>query len=225
MTGELRELPPLRLALAQGLSWAPDSRSVAVTAVDLKGRCGLFRVDVSTGDVSPIAHPIPLTFQGAFWSPDGTRLYFQPLDGAIYEWDTTRRRQRTISPAPAAHAWRNLGPISVSPDGRWVASYERSADLLQAVVIRAIDGGESREIFRLSEGEFDVIPNELWLIPLDGGPPRRLDVDLGAAVPGQLGKIRLSPDGKRLAYVVGKFYQTETWLLENFLPKGAGARK
>ena len=62
---------------------------------------------------------------------------------------------------------------------------------------------------------------ELWLIPLNGSAPRKLDVDLSAAVDGQLGKIRLSPDGKQLAYVVGKSYQTETWVLENFLPKGS----
>ena len=37
-TGELRELPPLKLAWAQGLSWAPDGRSLALTAVDLRGR-------------------------------------------------------------------------------------------------------------------------------------------------------------------------------------------
>ncbi len=152
---ELRELAPLRLAWAQGLSWAPDGRSLALTAVDLKGRCGLFRVDVNTGDVSPIAYPIPLTYQGPHWSPDGKRLYFQPINNeAIYEWDTTTGRQRTIRSAELA----KKGPISVSPDGRWIASYERPSDLLQAVVIRAVDGGESREIFRLPDGELDVIP-------------------------------------------------------------------
>ena len=102
ITRELRELPPLKFAWAQGLSWAPDGRSLALTAVDLKGGCGLFRVDVNTGAVSPIAYPIPLTFQGPFWSPDGTRLYFHPINGAIHEWDTTSGSQRTISPAPAA---------------------------------------------------------------------------------------------------------------------------
>jgi Tol biopolymer transport system component len=250
ITRELRELPPLKFAWAQGLSWAPDGRSLAFTGVPLQGRCGLFRVDINTGDVSPIAHPIPLTFEGPFWSPNRKRLYFHPINGAIHEWDMTLGSQRTIIPAPAADAWRNLGPISVSPDGRWIASYERPAELLQAVVIRAVDGGESREIFRLSEGEFDVVPmpwtptsdavivrkfarprnapsrgGELWLIPLNGSAPGKLDVDLSAAVDGQLGKIRLSPDGKQLAYVVGKLYKTETWVLENFLPQGAGAQK
>ncbi|MEO7888868.1 MAG: protein kinase [Vicinamibacterales bacterium] len=249
-TRDLRELPPLKLVRAQGLSWAPDGRSLAFTAVDLKGRFGLFRVDVNIGDVSPIAHPISLTFEGPFWSPDGKRLYFHPIDGAIHEWDTTLGSQRTIIPAPTADAWRNLGPISVSPDGRWIASYARPADLLQSVVIRPVDGGESREILRLSDGEFDVMPmpwaptsdavivrkfatlrnvpsrgGELWLIPLNGRAPRKLDVDLSAAVEGQLGKIRLSPNGKQLAYVVGRSYQTETWVLENFLPTGTGAQK
>ena len=63
VTRELRELPPLRLAWALGLSWARDGRSLAFVAADLKGRCGIFRIDVHTGAVSAIASPIPLTFQ------------------------------------------------------------------------------------------------------------------------------------------------------------------
>jgi Tol biopolymer transport system component len=249
-TGANRELPLRTLAWAQGLSWAPDGRSLVVTAVSLKGGCGLFRVDIQTGEVSPVAYPIPLTFQGAHWSPDGTRLYFQPIGGGIFEWVLAPGVQRTISPAPSREEWQNLGPISVSPDGRWIASYDRPGGLLQAVMIRSIDGGQPREIFRLSDGEFDVIPllwtpasdaviarrytapvdretrgGELWLIPQDGTAPRALDIDLTGAISGQLGKIRLSPDGKQLAYVVGKFYQTETWVLENFLLESPAAHR
>ena len=81
---------------------------------------------------------------------------FRPNNKALYEWDVVLASLRTISPAP--DEWRNLGPISVSPDGRWIASYERPEDLLQAVMIRAVDGSTSREIFRLSGGELDVVP-------------------------------------------------------------------
>jgi hypothetical protein len=45
-----------------------------------------------------------------------------------------------------------------------------------------------------------------------------LAVTLDGAIDGQLGKIRLSPDGRQLAYVAGRSYQRETWVLENFLP-------
>ncbi len=162
----------------------------------------------------------------------------------------TRRSAGSERSARRQLAWRNLGPISVSPDGRWIASYDRPADLLQAVVISAVDGSESREIFRLSAGELDVIPmpwtptsdavivrkyatprtgpssgGELWLIPLNGGAPRRLDVDLSAAVDGQLGKIRLSPDGRQLAYVVGKFIPDGNLGVREFPAAGCRCRE
>jgi hypothetical protein len=113
-------------------------------------------------------------------------------------------------------------------------------------MIGAIDGTQPRELFRLADGELDNIPmpwtpasdavmvrrfphsptgptggGELWLIPLNGNAPRKLDVDLSNVVDGQLGKIRLSGDGKRLAYVLGKAYRREVWVLENFLPRSS----
>jgi hypothetical protein len=66
---------------------------------------------------------------------------------------------------------------------------------------------------------------ELRLIPLDGTAPRKLDIDLTAAIAGHLGRIRLSSDGRRLAYVVGKFHQTETWVLENLFDRAARCRR
>jgi hypothetical protein len=66
-SGETRELqlrPPLAWFL--GLNWSRDGRSIAVTAVDAKGRPGIFRVDAGTGEVTSIALPIPLTYEGIF---------------------------------------------------------------------------------------------------------------------------------------------------------------
>jgi hypothetical protein len=71
-------------------------------------------------------------------------------------------------------------------------------------------------IVRKCPRPLDAPTCELWLIPLDGSAPRRLDVDLSVAVAGQLGNIRLSLDGRQCAYVVGKSYETETWVLEHF---------
>jgi Tol biopolymer transport system component len=193
-------------------------------------------MDATTGKVSPIATDIPLTYQGPFWSPDGLRIYYQPNDGSIREVETTSGNERVIVPAPTT--WVNLGHISLSPDGRWIARYGRTADgSLQSIVILSLEDGQSRELLRLSDGQFDIIPmpwtpdsravlarkgrRELWLVPINGEAPRKLDIDLGPTINGQLGKIRLSPDGKHLAFVVGTSYRNETWVLENFLPARA----
>lgn len=67
-------------------------------------------------------------------------------------------------------------------------------------------------------GASHACQTELWQVPTDGGSARKLAVNLDGAIGGQLGKLRLSPDGRQLAYVAGRSYQRETWVLENFLP-------
>ena len=59
--------------------------------------------------------------------------------------------------------------------------------------------------------------SELWLVPIDGGRARKLDFDANRVATYAPGKIRLHPDGRRLAYVFGD-YTSEVWVLENFLP-------
>ena len=62
---------------------------------------------------------------------------------------------------------------------------------------------------------------ELWLVPVAGGPPRKLDIDPdiwseGASAFGNLG-FSLSPDGRSIAFQTGTSV-SEVWALENFLP-------
>jgi Tol biopolymer transport system component len=54
---------------------------------------------------------------------------------------------------------------------------------------------------------------ELWLVPIDGGQPRKIDI--GATqfeTP-----VAVHPDGRQIAYTSGERKQ-EVWVLENFLP-------
>ena len=145
-TGEVRELamrPSLRYL--QGLSWAPDSRSFAILGRDLKGRDGIFRIDASTGEVTPILAPTPerLSYEGFFWSPDGQRLYFHSQAGGIYERDLSSGLQREVI--------RGYGQISLSPDGQWIATRQSDASTkTEAVVLIPIDGGKPRELLRVS---------------------------------------------------------------------------
>ena len=53
---------------------------------------------------------------------------------------------------------------------------------------------------------------ELWLVPVQGGEPRKLD--LAGPV---IREVRVHPDGRRIAYTAGGD-RSDVWVMENFLP-------
>ena len=69
---------------------------------------------------------------------------------------------------------------------------------------------------------------ELWSVPINGSEPRKLDIDPvlwregfgneGTIIQLGDGGFMLSPDGRRVAIVVGKKI-SEIWALENLQPK------
>ncbi len=236
-TAEVRELHPQpSLGYLQGPSWAPDGRSLVASGTGPKGRHGIFRIDAQTGEVVPIVAPTPerLSYEGFFWSPDGKRMYYHSQKGAIYEREVASGKTREVIRG-------RLGPISLSPDGLWIATTEKDeSERSTAVVLIPVEGGEPRELLHVSEPQWinnTSMPwtpdgrgilvrkmlvaggkkSELWLVPIDGGPARKLDFDANRVARYAPGKIRLHPDGRRLAYVFGD-YTSEVWVLENFLP-------
>jgi hypothetical protein len=69
---------------------------------------------------------------------------------------------------------------------------------------------------------------EVWSIPVEGGPPRK--VDLGGRVPripvndADLRKpIRIHPDGRRIAIETTE-PKVEIWVMENFLAQAQAGR-
>jgi Tol biopolymer transport system component len=85
-----------------------------------------------------------------------------------------------------------------TPDGRAV------------LALRALDGTPGRR--------------ELWLVPVDGRPARKLDIDVDHWQVGTAG-VSLSPDGTRITFLSGKSAQ-EVWRLESHLPAlSTGARR
>jgi len=69
----------------------------------------------------------------------------------------------------------------------------------------------------LKKGTTGVDPSEMWLVPISGEPPRKIDLDARRIAAGAIGVTRLHPDGKQIALVAGHI-TTELWVLENFLP-------
>jgi Tol biopolymer transport system component len=248
-TGEIRELRPT-LSWFVGLSWAPNGQSFAVFGTDLKGRNGVFRIDAHSGEVTPIAVPVAmadrLSYEGLFWSPDGKRLYYHSQNGTVHERDLASGTDRVVAGRPSPISLTppdgKLGPISLSPNGRWIVSHRSDASGKSAVVVLIpVSGGEPRDLLRVSLPEGvnntsmpwtpdgrgilvrkttapDHATSELWLVPIDGTTPRKLEFDANRVAPYAAGKIQLHPDGHQLAFVSGHLKNMEVWVLENFLP-------
>lgn len=81
---------------------------------DGKGRDGVFKVDVQTGDVTAVLFESRLGTQPR-WSIDGTRIYYRPSGAPrIVERDLTSGAEREIYAG-------SLMQFETSPDGRMVA--------------------------------------------------------------------------------------------------------
>jgi len=248
-TGRTREVP-LRmdsLAWFRGLRWAPKGESLTAFGVDRNGRGGFFSIDPHNGEITRLAPFTPQgegwSYEGAFLSPDATRMYYHTRYGWIRERDMTSGTERVIvaggNKSEGMDPDKDLGLISLSPDGRWFASHKpayRAPDgstRFQSLVLIPVAGGAPREILHVNKPEWldnESIPwtpdgrslvirkmigdsgSEVWLVPVDGGAPRRLDVFAN-----QGGTLHVSPDGRQLATTTYA-RRNEVWLLENIIP-------
>jgi Tol biopolymer transport system component len=231
-TGDVRRIPGL---YARDPRWSPDGRSLITAARDRRGRDGIFRVDVQTGEITPIL--IGPEF-GVLpqWSADGARIYYKQEPGTIVERELKSGTERAVFTGP------HVGIYELSPDGRQLALRVRAGQPSGSaanVMVVPLDGGEPREVFPPTAGGSRTIawtpdsrsllvlkrpanaPAELWLAPLNSGEPRKLEIAANGWVQGSEGALdsgfSLSPDGKRIAVLTGK-RSAEVWALENFLP-------
>ena len=142
--------------------------------------------------------------------------------------------------------------MELSPDGRYVATVtmelaegDKNAGLdsygkTSAVLLIPIDGGEPRELLRVSrparlvahsgmswapDSQAVIVmktldesrkEKELWLVPIGDGKARKLDIDVAGWDRGGGHGIRLHPNGRQIAFFAGK-QSEEVWALENFL--------
>jgi Tol biopolymer transport system component len=234
--GKVREIP-LELRNSRNPLWAPDGRTFVMSGINREDKRGIYEIDVQTGAVSTVVQ----SEEGEFfmhpvYSPDGSRIYFSgrrkspEMGNGVFEVDRQTKAIRLV------YRMANAGFVSVSPDGKTLATIARTNPETDSVVwLVPVDGSAPRELTRVSRpqvftGNASWSPDgrglmmntfwigserrETWLVPLDGGKPTVLDL------PGySWGRIRVHPDGKRIAYHAGGL-KTEVWVLENFLPPG-----
>lgn len=239
-TGAQREFTPdikLRQTLPQRrLRWSPDGSTLLAFGGRRKGgERGIYLIDVETGAVS-------FEFEGpakyAEWSPDGKGFFYR---GAGPEKDLLFYRSLETGRIREIHRVRppdHLGAFIVSPDGRQIVIHEGGGNGPVLKVIPA-EGGEPRELYRGPHDQHalawtpdgrhilfgspnlpthpDAGPMELWRILVSGGSPERV----GFAKEGRFHDLRISPDGKRLAFTAQE-PSGEVWVIENFLHQVVG---
>lgn len=199
-----------------------------------------FAKDDQTGELSLLL-PRPGAIEQ--WAPDETKIYYR-RGGSVVERDVATGAERELF---RLRATGNTISIQVSPDGRNIASVEKTATTSTLYLISTGDGA-LKELLRAKAGEeFDgfrlewtpdsravVLPTtirtasdriELRLVPVeDPARARKLDVDTeNWILPG--GGFAIHPDGRQIAFVAAAGKQgAEVWALENFLP-AASAKK
>jgi Tol biopolymer transport system component len=229
-TGQTRELKH-QLDYVQFSNWSPDGRELLVLGNDPKGKKAIYRIDAATGATSPVIEGDTVGY--AQWTPDGKAIYYKggQTQGAIRRHDLATGAETDVARAPAA-------PFALSPDGKSIAEIESSNN----VAVISVESGQSRSVFRVTAPErlrsvspvaaawtpdsravlvmkeFDgSTRTELWEVPIDARPPRKLNIDTANW---ERGGYRLSPDGTHIAFVAAAGTPgSEIWAMENIVPK------
>ncbi|MBL8214350.1 MAG: PD40 domain-containing protein [Bryobacterales bacterium] len=200
-------LPP-RLAHTGWVRWMPDGKALLAGGSDRHGQRGLYRIDIASGDATPLVREPAETYDGFEGLPSG------PTE-AVYLQGSQLRKTGADAPLYAAPAGR-LHSLTADRDQLYfVLETAASTDIL------AFDGRIRRLAFwkgdpilglEASPDSLIALTKEaLWRIPLAAGSPERLPWKL---TPGAL--PRFAPGGKRLAWISGSA-RTEIWVAERLL--------
>jgi len=234
-TGQVRQLRPKLNYINLAIRWAPDGRSIVATGTDGKGRQGIFRVDLRTGDVSPIV-------QGSVRYPamsgDGRTMYYvaRPADRTpsreiIVARDVTSGVEREIDATPEGGT---IGPFAVSTDGRWMAfGADPRTTTSEVLYVMSTAGGERRELVRVKAPERIVSAawapdgrhvifakltgvtragvtrlTSVWRVAVEDGQVQSLGIEMQ-----HIAQLRVHPNGKEIAFTAGE-WMAEVWVMD-----------
>jgi len=224
-TGREREMSQGFRTLGGGPLWRPDGKTLLVYGLPTGGRDMTPQLDVADGSASPLPGSQNWKDGCMFpqWSTTSDAVWCYLKDGIV-------RRQLGSGEEKGRVQFERTSPnVPLSPDGRWVAFMDKN----QTLNLAPVAGGERRGIFRLEsandscrlcwtpDSRYVLCRNQegqVWRIPASGGEARKLAIPVKG-----LRELRVHPGGKRVAMWVEE-PGSQIWVLENFLPRMAGAR-
>ncbi len=226
----VRELQP-KLAYLGTLRWGgPGGRTFIARGADLKGRPGIFRIDAATGDAS-LAAPEGTCSGVPFWSADGSSFF-------CFDFGNRRILQMDALSGEIRRRFENAGQgLGASPDGRYVL-----AGIGPTFTLLTLSNDDRRELFRFTDDTrvanwFSVAwtPDNrsaaytgtfrgrrgLWLVPIDGGEPQQVKVNVDIEAMSQL---QFNPVTAQMAFGPSPRPGYDVRRMENFLPTPASGR-
>jgi Tol biopolymer transport system component len=196
-TGSEREIPA-HMAHIDRISWSPDGLALLASGSDGRGRGGLFAVRVADGATTPVVAEHEAPFRGfeAAWAPDGRSVFYLRADSELRQRRLADGAEVTVLRAAA------MRHLAVNRQGDVVAVGIGG----NAIRLTPLRGGEASRLIPFSgltelawSGElYAGRGSELWAVPVDGSPPRRLPMP-----PNRLPGISFSPDGRSIAFSAG----------------------
>jgi Tol biopolymer transport system component len=229
-------------------SWSSTGRWILLSAWNRKGGQGLYRVDATSGAVTPIVRSEPGEFRfDPEWSPDNKSIYFihtqtelKLQNLAVRDFESGRETDLVRAQRPSF-----IRHFALSPDGRQLAfTWEADGQKKGCLKVIPATGGEGRELFCTDkalifyrtlrwtpdgryilfgqkENSEDLAHHqtvELWRISAEGGEPVKLGLGMDL-----LQFLAVHPDGRRIAFTAGQ-YAAEVWVMENFLPAAVASK-
>jgi Tol biopolymer transport system component len=241
-TGKYREYPtkPKNLSSVWHLTWLSDNESVIFHSWDATIKQGsLNRLNIDTGEIRTV---VEKTEANDYLLPSGDAVIFHRQVAGTTSKEETYRTFRTFRRDLASGAEIDLFtgerpfPLALSRDGQYLAFTPRESGIAKTIVVVPTKGGTNRvlefeggyAVGWTADGKSLLVskrgqsPNDqLWRIPLDGGPAQKTDLSMPAIY-----SITPHPDGKRIAFrsrLSGG--ESQVWVMENFLPTAATAGK
>jgi serine/threonine-protein kinase len=193
-----------KVASAKGaifnLRISPDgTRTVAVNTLNGSRSGSLWLFDLSAGGTSMRLTPQG-TVRHGLWPPDGKSVLYAEAEGAVL-----LPLDAGAKPMPLKGGEGKFNPVSMSRDGKWLATLENSS-----IIVRALDGsGEKKKIGPDGANDAEFSPDSSWIAyrsaesgrveifiePFPGPGPRRRVSTNGGANPAW------SPNGRELFYL------------------------